>query len=52
VRSSGSGADANGTVILTVSFGGMTEEAEASETDIVLASARAYLECVNRFLAR
>ena len=45
------GKDALGEVTLRVDFGTTTINGKAASTDIVEAGARAYLNCVNRFLA-
>ncbi len=45
------GKDAMGEVNLRVAFGQETFSAKAASTDIVEASARAYLSCVNRYLS-
>jgi 2-isopropylmalate synthase len=45
------GKDAMGEVTLQVSFGEKTMNSKAASTDIVEASAKAYLSCVNKKLA-
>ena len=45
------GQDALGEVSIQVSFGGATVSAKGSDTDIVLASAKAYLNALNRHLS-
>ena len=45
------GRDAMGEVSVRVTFGKRTYSAKAASTDVVEASARAYLSCVNRYLA-
>ena len=44
------GKDAMGEVTVRVAFGRDTVNAKAASTDIVDASAKAYLSCVNRYL--
>ncbi len=46
------GKDAMGEVSVQVSFGDERISSKAASTDIVEASAKAYLSCVNRFLSR
>ncbi len=46
------GKDAMGEVSLRVAFGGETVSAKGASTDIVEASAKAYLSCVNQLLSR
>ncbi len=50
VRSITMGADAVGEVFVHVDFGGTTSSGKAASTDIVDASARAYLNAVNKLL--
>jgi 2-isopropylmalate synthase len=45
------GKDAMGEVSVRVAFGAQTVGAKAASTDIVEASARAYLSCVNRLVS-
>jgi len=45
------GKDAMGEASLSVAFGEKVVSGKAASTDIVEASARAYLGCVNRFLS-
>lgn len=45
------GKDAMGEVSVQVDFGGMSLGAKAASTDIVEASAKAFLSCVNRYLS-
>ena len=45
------GKDAMGEVSVRVAFGAQIVSAKAASTDIVEASAKAYLSCVNRFLS-
>jgi 2-isopropylmalate synthase len=45
------GKDALGEVSLRVEFNGSVNSAKAASTDIVEASAKAYLSCVNRYLS-
>ena len=44
------GKDAQGEVSMRVAFGNDTVSGKAASTDIVQASANAYLNCVNRIL--
>jgi 2-isopropylmalate synthase len=46
------GKDAQGEVTVTVKFGETTLTGKGSSTDIVQAGAKAYLNCINRYLAQ
>ena len=51
IKSIGRGRDASGKAAVEVEFGGNVFKGEADHTNIIEASARAYLNALNRFLA-